>query len=179
MIAKIQSFTLTGLTGVPVSVEVDVNNGLPGFEIVGLGDTAVKESKERVRSAIKNSGRVMPAKKITANLAPADVKKEGSAFDLPIAIGVLKSSGQLVCNVDDTVFIGELSLDGSIRRINGVLPLIISAYASGFKRFIVPFENGVEASFVVGAEIYPAKSLTEVIDHLSDLKPIEKTLLNF
>ncbi len=174
MIAKIQCFSLMGLKGVPVSVEVDSNNGLPSFDIVGLGDTAVKESKERVRSAIKNSGRMMPAKKITANLAPADVKKEGSAFDLPIAIGILKSSGQIACDLDGIVFLGELSLDGSIRRINGILPLIISAYSSGFTKFVVPYENSNEASYVEGTEIYGAKSLREVMDHLSNLKPIEK-----
>lgn len=174
MIAKIQSFALNGLDGVAVSVEVDVNNGLPGFEIVGLGDTAVKESKERIRSAIKNSGRSMPTKKITANLAPADLKKEGSALDLPLAIGVLNATGQLVGDFNDVVFFGELSLDGTVRRINGVLPLIISAFSQGYKKFIIPFDNGKEASFVEGAEIYPVKSLKDTIDHLSGLNPIEK-----
>lgn len=172
MIAKISSFSLYGLNGIPVDVEVDVNNGLPSFDIVGLGDTAVKEAKERVRSAIKNSGRSMPTKKLTVNLAPADVKKEGSLLDLPIAIGVLKASGQLDAELSDTVFIGELSLDGSLRRVNGVLPIIISASEKGYKNFIIPFDNSLEASFVENVNVYAIKSLKEVIDHLSKLNPV-------
>ena len=175
MISKIQSYSLQGLTGVPVSVEVDVNNGLPAFEIVGLGDAAVKESKERVRSAIKNSGRIMPAKKITANFAPAFLKKSGSSFDLALAVGVLCATGQLVCAENNkTVFLGELSLDGSLRQATGVLPILISAISDGYKSFIVPKENLKEASFVSGAEIFAAESLSQVIDHLSGLKPLEK-----
>ena len=173
MIAKVQSYALNGLNGIEISIEVDVNNGLPSFDMVGLPDTAVKESKERVRSAIKNSGRQVPTRKITANLAPADVKKEGSVFDLALAIGVLKASNQLTAETDGIVFLGELSLDGGLRKINGVLPIIISA-SEKFKKFILPEGNAKEASFVSGVEIYPAKSLTEVIDHLSGLKPIEK-----
>lgn len=171
MIAKICSFALIGLKGIPVSVEVDVNNGLPAFEVVGLADTAVKESKERVRSAIKNSGRTVPTRRLTANLAPADVKKEGSALDLPLAIGVLVASGQLVADTSDIVFLGELSLDGSLRRINGVLPIIISALSHGYKKFIIPKDNQIEASYVKGATVYALNNLSEVIDHLSGLKP--------
>ncbi len=174
MISKVLGFALVGLDGVPIQVEVDVGNGLPSFDVVGLADTAVKESKERVRTAIKNSGRTMPTKRITANLAPADVRKEGSSLDLPLAIGVLKASSQLIADTDDTVFIGELSLDGSIRRVNGVLPTIISAISLGYKKFIIPKGNEKEASFVEGATVYCASSLTEVIDHLSGLKPIEQ-----
>lgn len=173
MIAKITSFAISGLDGVSVSVEVDINNGLPAFEIVGLADTAVKESKERVRSAVKNSGRTMPTKRITANLAPADLKKEGSAFDLPIAIGVLKASGQLVADTDGIVFVGELSLDGNLRRINGVLPIIISARSLGYTKFVVPKDNQKEASFVDGIEVIGAESLKQLIDHLSGLTTIE------
>ena len=176
MIAKIQSYTLYGLNGVPVSVEVDVNNGLPAFDIVGLGDAAVKESKERVRSAIKNSGRTIPPKKITANFAPAFIKKSGSAFDLPLAVGVLCATGQIVADFGKTVFLGELSLDGSVKKAVGVLPILIAAIADGYKTFIVPKENAKEASFVSGAKIYAAESLSEVIDHLSGLKPLEKIL---
>ncbi len=173
MIAKICGFTLVGLNGVPILVEVDINNGLPAFDMVGLADTAVKESKERVRSALKNSGRQVPPRKITANLAPADIKKEGSALDLPIAIGVLIASGQLECNPEGIVFIGELSLDGSLRRVNGVLPIIISALGEGYKKFIIPEGNGREASFVDGAEVIAAKNLKDVIDHLSGLKELQ------
>ncbi len=173
MIAKITSYALLGLKGIPISVEVDVSNGLPAFDIVGLADTAVKESKERVRTAIKNSGRKVPTQRITSNLAPADVKKEGSALDLAIAVGVLKASGQLLADVKDTVFLGELSLDGSVRRINGVLPMIISALSEGYKNFIMPSDNACEASFVDGITAVAVKSLGETIDHLSGLKPLQ------
>lgn len=172
MIAKTLSYALFGLNGFPVEIEVDVNNGLPGFDIVGLADTAVKESKERVRSAIKNSGRTFPTKKMTANLAPASIKKEGSALDLALAIGVLKASGQLETQTSGIVFLGELSLDGSLRRIDGVLPILISAMAEGYKKFIIPVGNSNEASFAYGAEIYPMENLKGVIDHLSGLTPV-------
>lgn len=173
MIAKIKSYALCGLTGIPVEIEVDCGNGLPAFDVVGLADTAVKESRNRVRAAIKNSGRTVPARKITANFAPADVKKEGSSFDLPLAIGVLVATGQLL-EYGGEVLSGELSLDGNLRRINGVLPMLISAREKGFKKFIIPYENRTEASYVSGIEIYAAKNLAEVIDHLSGLTPIEK-----
>ena len=174
MIAKIQSYSLTGLSGNKVSVEVDINNGLPSFDVVGLADTAVKEARERVRSAIKNSGRVIPTRKIMVNFAPAGIKKEGSSFDLPLAIGVLKASGQLIADTDGIVFLGELSLDGSLRPITGVLPSLISATKDGYTKFIIPEENKLEASYVIDAEIYPAKSLSQVIDHLSGLAPIPR-----
>ncbi len=172
MIAKIKSFALSGLTGIPVEVEVDCGSGLPAFDVVGLADTAVKESRNRVRAAIKNCGRAVPARKITANFAPADVKKEGSAFDLPLAVGVLVATGQLIYSGDD-VLVGELSLDGNLRRINGVLPILISAKEQGFKKFIIPRGNEAEASYVSGVEVYAADNLAEVIDHLSGLIPIE------
>ena len=174
MISKVYSYALEGLNGVPVLVEADVNNGLPAFDIVGLADTAVKESRERVRSALKNSGRALPAKRITLNLAPADFKKEGSHLDLPIAVGVLIASGQLLVDTKRTVFLGELSLDGSLRRINGVLPALISALKDGFTDFIIPKENQKEASFVEGINVYPAEKLEDVINHLSGLTPIQK-----
>ena len=174
MIAKILSYALTGLNGIPVSVEVDINNGLPSFDIVGLADTSVKESKERVRAAIKNSGRLMPVKKITANLAPADVKKEGSALDLALAIGVLKSCSQLTASTDGYVFLGELSLDGSLRRVNGVVPIIISAVSEGYNKFNIPKGNDKAASFIENAETYAADNLNQVIDHLSGLSPLPR-----
>lgn len=172
MIAKTEAFSLTGLTGIPVTVEVDVLNGLPKFEVVGLADNAVKEARERVCSAIKNSGRNFPARRIIANFAPADVKKEGSSYDLPLAVAVLKSTGQLVAETEGIVFMGELSLDGGLRRVNGVLPSVISARDFGLKKFIVPAGNAKEASYVDGVEIYGADSLTAVINHLSGLNPI-------
>ncbi len=173
MIAKVNGFTLIGLEGVAIEVEVDINNGLPAFDIVGLADTAVKESKERVRSAIKNSGRNMPIKHITVNLAPAGVKKEGPALDLAIAIGVLIASGQLNVDTNGAIFLGELSLDGSVRRVNGVLPMLISALGAGYTKFIIPKENEKEASFVDGIEVVGVQSLKETIDHLSGLINIE------
>jgi len=174
MIAKIKSYALNGLTGIPVEVEVDAGNGLPAFDLVGLADTAVKEARDRVRAAIKNSGRSVPARKITANFAPADVKKEGSSFDLPLAIGVLVCTGQLLNDGNGAVFLGELSLDGTLRRINGVLPILISAKEKGFTKFVIPYDNRAEASYVSGTETYAAKNLKEVIDHLSGLAPLEK-----
>lgn len=172
MIAKVNGFALIGLDGVLIEVEVDVNNGLPSFDVVGLPDAAVKESKERIRSAIKNSGRTIPTRRITINLAPADVRKEGSSLDLALAIGVLKATGQINVECNDTVFIGELSLDGSLRRVNGVLASLIAATDLGYKNFIIPKGNEKEASFVEGATVYPAESLSAVLDHLSGLKSI-------
>ena len=174
MIAKIKSYALNGLTGVPVEVEVDSSNGLPAFELVGLADTAVKESRDRVRAAIKNSGRSVPSRRITANFAPADVKKEGSAFDLPLAIGVLAATGQLISDGDGAVLLGELSLDGGLRRVNGVLPILISAKERGYTKFIIPYDNRAEASYVSGTQVFAAKTLKEVIDHLSGLNPLAK-----
>lgn len=173
MLAKITGFCLIGLDGVPVIAEVDVGNGLPSYDIVGCPDTAVKESRERVRSALKNSGRLVPSRKIIINLAPADIKKEGSSFDLAIAVGILKATGQLVCECDDYVFIGELSLDGSIRRINGVLPLLISATKRGYKKFIIPKGNEKEASYIGNVEVFACESLRQVIDHLSSANQLQ------
>ena len=155
MLAITKSFGLNGLDGYAVSVEIDLHHSLPGFSLVGLGDTAVKESHERVRSAIKNSCFSYPALKVVANLAPADVKKEGTHFDLPIAIGILSASEQLDYNTfQDTVMLGELSLDGSLRAVNGMLPLLISMAQQGVKKVVIPKENEAEASYVKGLEIY-------------------------
>ena len=166
MLAKVRGFALNGLEGIPVDVEVDAGNGLPSCGIVGLADTAVKESKERVRAAVKNSGKRVPNKKITVNLAPADVKKEGSAFDLAIAVALLKASDQLIADTDEYVFLGELSLDGGIRRIDGILPILISALKAGYKKFIIPKANEREASYLESAVVYPCENLKQVIAHL-------------
>ncbi len=174
MIAKITCYTLSGLEGVPVEVETDVNKGIPAYEMVGLPDTAVKESKERVRSAIKNSGMLFPMHKITVNFAPADIKKEGAIFDLAIAVSLLKASEQLVgADVRDTVFLGELALDGSLRPVNGLLPILISAKGHGYRKFIIPAGNAREARFLGGAEIYPADSLIQVVRQLIGAQPLE------
>lgn len=172
MFAKVACFALNGLEGIPVEAEVDMNNGLPAFEIVGLADAAVRESRERVRSAVKNSGRKFPSRKITVNLAPADVRKEGSSFDLAVAVGILKASEQLIADTDPYVFLGELSLDGGIRRVNGILPVLISALKAGFTKFIVPKANEREASFIDGADVYACASLAEVVDHLTGVRPV-------
>ena len=166
MLAKVRGFALNGLEGIPVDVEVDAGNGLPSYGIVGLADTAVKESKERVRAAVKNSGKRVPNKKITVNLAPADVKKEGSAFDLAIAVALLKASDQLIADTDEYAFLGELSLDGGIRRIDGILPILISALKAGYKKFIIPKANEREASYLESAVVYPCENLKQVIAHL-------------
>ena len=174
MIAKVQSYALSGLEGVPVTVEADVSRGLPSYEIVGLPDAAVKESRERVKSAVKNSAIEFPTHKITVNLAPAYVKKEGSSFDLPVAVSVLLAYGSLVADVEGIVFLGELALSGELRPVTGVLPSIISAKEKGYKKFIIPYGNRKEASFVHGVEVYAATCLKAVVDHLSGITPLER-----
>ena len=165
MLSKITSFALNGLEGIPVEVETDINKGMVAYDLVGLPDTAVKESKERVRSAIKNSALHFPVNKITINLAPADLKKEGSQYDLPLAVSILKASEQLIADTD-FVFLGELALDGALRPVTGMLPILISARDRGYKRFIVPFANANEASYIEGTEVYALHSLAEVISFL-------------
>ncbi len=172
MIAKVLSYALSGLEGVCVTVEADVSKGMPSYDMVGLPDAAVKESKERVRSAVKNSALNFPVHKITVNLAPAYVKKEGSAFDLPVAISLLLAYGELKADVNGVIFLGELALNGDLRPVTGVLPSIISARDKGFTKFIIPKGNEKEASFIHGVEVYAASSLKEVVNHLSG----EKTL---
>lgn len=173
MLSKITSFALRGLEGIPVEVETDINKGMVSCDIVGLPDTAVKESKERVRSAIKNSALIFPVNKITINLAPADVKKEGAHYDLPLAVSILKASGQLSANFDGTVLLGELALDGSLRPAEGILPVLISARSKGFKRFVIPAGNRGEASFIDGAEVYALNTLKEVVEFLQGEKTFE------
>ncbi len=174
MISKLSSAALYGIDGFLVDVETDISNGLPGFDIVGLPDAAVKESKERIRAAIKNTGLAMPAKHITVNLAPADIKKEGSHFDLPIALGILVSSKQLdIPDADKTVFFGELSLSGDLRRVNGALPMAISAFQNGIKKVFLPKANEKEAAVVEGLEVYGADNLKEILDHFTGQKKLE------
>ena len=176
MLAKVKSYTLDGLVGYGVDVEVDINNGLPGYELVGLASTATKESKERVRSAIKNSGYFYPTKRLTVNLAPADTKKEGPSFDLPIAVGVLAASEQLEGKrYKDFMFVGELSLDGKLRHVNGIMPILISALQNGEKRFIISKDNEREASYIDGIEVYALENLREVVDFLqgAERQPVQ------
>ena len=175
MLAKVNSYGLSGIQGYPVQVEVDISNGLPAFETVGLPDAAVKESKERVRSAVRNTGMEFPLQRITVNLAPADMRKEGPIYDLPIAVGLLAASGQLPHErIDDLLFLGELALDGTVRPVNGVLPMLIAARKQGFTRIILPTENTPEATFVPDMEVFPAHTLKEIVDHLLGAELIQK-----
>ncbi|MDD4873573.1 MAG: YifB family Mg chelatase-like AAA ATPase, partial [Dehalococcoidales bacterium] len=162
MLAKVISCALIGLEGAIVEVEVDISPGLPSFIIVGLPDTAVQEAKERVRSAIRNSGYIFPMKHIVANLAPADLKKAGPAYDLPIAIGILLSSQQLQFDTSGTLFLGELSLDGGLRHTNGVLSMVALAHRNGFTDVVVPEADYKEASLVQGAKILSFFSLAQL-----------------
>ncbi len=166
MLAKIKSCAVVGLEGATVDVEVDISPGLPSFSIVGLADKAVQEAKERVRAAIKNSGFTFLNRRITVNLAPADLKKEGPAYDLPIAIGLLVSSGQLHADLTSSVFLGELSLDGKLRHTHGILPMVALAHDVGLSRVFVPQDDAKEASLISDIEIFPVESLPQLCSHL-------------
>ena len=178
MLAVVNSFGLVGLEGYKIDVEVDVNMGLPKYEIVGLPDASVKEAKERVRSAIKNSGFKFPSGRITVNLAPANKKKEGSGFDLAMAVAILFATEQLnIKKTNKFIFLGELGLDGSLKAVNGLLPMLISARAEGYNDFIIPAQNMQEASYIDGTNVYALNNFKDVINFLSgelNLLPIEK-----
>src|SRR5215208_4310852 len=164
----LRSAAVFGVDAYPVHIEVDVSFGLPHFTMVGLPDATVRESRDRVRSAIRNSGFEFPHHRITVNLAPADVRKAGSSFDLPIALGLLATSGPLTRrSVDDTVIVGELSLDGAINGIRGVLPIAVAARRLGLKRLILPPQNAAEACVVEGLEVCLVRSLAEAVDALN------------
>ncbi len=166
MLAKVKSGAIIGLDGAVVEVEVDISSGLPFFAIVGLPDAAVQEAKERVRAAIRNSGGTFPMKRIVVNLAPADLKKAGPAYDLPIAVGILLSSEQVSADVAGAMLLGELSLDGTLRHTNGVLPLVALAKAEGIPTVIVPGADAREASLIEGVRIIPMDSLTQLVSYL-------------
>ncbi|NLA79677.1 MAG: YifB family Mg chelatase-like AAA ATPase [Chloroflexi bacterium] len=169
MLAHVYSCAVIGLDGVTIDVEVDYGQGNPGrITIVGLPDEAVKESRERVYSAIKNSELAFPRKPITVNLAPASVRKEGPAFDLPIAVGVIITYNQVPqATVEDAMFVGELSLDGSLRHVRGVLSIAAHARAEGFKKLFVPEMDAAEAALIPDIEVYPVKSLSDLVNHLT------------
>ncbi|HNT30758.1 MAG TPA: magnesium chelatase domain-containing protein, partial [bacterium] len=166
MIAKITSGAVVGLDAQPVEVEVDVANGLPSMIVVGLPDKAVQESRERVRSAIKSSGIALPAKRIVINLAPADLRKEGPAYDFPMAVGMAVGLGVIEPVASDWLFLGELSLDGELRRTNGILPLVLMAKDKGFTRVILPAVNAPEASLIDGIDVIGIESFHQLIDYL-------------
>ena len=173
MLSKIQSATTIGIEAWPIEIEVDITKGLPAIVIVGLPDAAIRESRDRVRSAIKNSQFEYPSQKITVNLAPGNVKKEGPCFDLPIAIGVLVASGQLFYkNIKDFVFLGELALNGRIRPVKGALPIAMSLKGSA-KKIILPEKSAHEASMIQGVEIYAINTLSSVCDFLNGLVSLE------
>ena len=166
MLAKVITCAVIGLEGAIVEVEVDISPGLPSFTIVGLPDTAVQEARERVRAAIRNSGCSFPMKRVVVNLAPADLKKAGPAYDLPIAVGILLSSEQLSTDASQTILLGELSLDGSLRHTNGILPMVALAHQEGLSTIIVPDVDAKEASLIEGTKIIPITSLAQLVSHL-------------
>ena len=173
MFANVYGETTCGIDGVKINVEVDVANGLPAFDIVGLPTMSVREARERVKSALRNSNYPFPMTHITVNLAPADLKKEGSGLDLPIAIGILVSANHLRQEVTEgKIFIGELSLDGGVRGVNGVLSMIIEAQREGFKEIYIPLENSAEGKLVKGIDVYPVTNLKELVFHLAGSKKI-------
>jgi len=176
MLACVRSAAVFGIDTCPVTIEVDVSFGLPAFTVVGLPDASVRESRDRIRSAIRNSGFVFPEHRVTVNLAPADIRKAGASFDLPIALGVLAASGAIVRrDVDDVLIVGEVSLDGGIQPARGVLPIAATARRHGVRGLLLPVSNSEEAALVVGLEFYPVRSLTEAVAALNNPQPIRLT----
>lgn len=173
MLAKVHSCALIGLEGVPVEVEVDISQGLGAFNVVGLPDAAVQEARERVRAAIKNSGCLFPNRRVTVNMAPADVRKEGGVHDLSMAVGILTASGQIALRSERPLFLGELSLDGGVRHSNGVLPMVAIGQESGFDTAYVSAEDAREAAAVRGMTVYPVDSLQQLVAHFNGLIQIE------
>lgn len=172
MVVTVRSMGLLGMEAFNITVETDLTRGFGSFDIVGLPDTSIKEARERVRSAARNSGLEFPPQKIIVNLAPADVKKVGSLYDLPILISILVASGQISAELTDSAFIGELSLSGEVRPVNGVLPMTIKAKESGCKHFYVPAENAREGAVVQGIHVYPVNHLQELLEHLTGTRRI-------
>ena len=180
MLAKVYSCALIGLEGAVVEVEADINpRSLPSVTLVGLPDAAVKESTERVRAAIVNAGLTYPRGRLTINLAPADLRKEGPAYDLPIAAALLILSGQLPPDLDGALFVGELSLDGSVRHVNGVLPMAHLASELGYKSLFVPQADAPEAALMAGIDVYPVETLGRLATHFRDYHPIEPYRTDF
>ena len=182
MLSIVKSMALHGLDGYLVAIQVDISVGLPYFEIVGLPDASVKEAKERVKTAIKNSGGELFSRRVVVNLAPVNTRKEGSAFDLPIAVGILIATENVVNPylqefLEETIFIGELSLDGTIEKVKGALPIAIEAKKLGIRRIILPEENAKEAAIIKEMEILPVKNLRQVMDYLNGKIGLKKELI--
>lgn len=165
MFTRQNSVGLFGVDAYMVRVEADLSQGMPCFDIVGLPDAAVKESRDRVRAAVRNCGFTFPVGRVTVNLAPADIRKEGALYDLPLLIAILKAAGQLDAELEDAAFIGELSLDGTVRPVNGLLAMAIQVRQSGLRRFFVPAANAAEGAVVEGLEVYPVESVTQLVSH--------------
>jgi magnesium chelatase family protein len=180
VVAKIYSACVIGIDAREVTVEMDTAGGLPGINIIGLPDPAIRESRDRIKAAIKNSDFEFPARKITINLAPADIKKEGASFDLPIALSVLLSEGAIECErLDEYIFCGELSLDGKLKPIKGALPIAMALNKMGKKKFILPKENAKEAAVTKEVEVYPLETLRDVVNFINkkiDVKPHESNV---
>lgn len=173
MLARTMCFTLQGVDGQPIWVETDVTGAIGGFAMVGLPDTAVRESRDRVTGALRNSGYAMPGGRVTVNLSPADLRKEGAAFDLPIAVSIIAASRQAALpDLTSTLLMGELSLDGTLMPVRGALSMVIAARQAGIERVILPRDNGAEVQSLTGMLIYPARNLAEVIGHLSGREPL-------
>ena len=177
MVTKAITATTIGISSYKIEVEVDIANSLPGMNIVGLPDNAVNEAKERVHAAIKNSGFTFPTGKVIVNLAPADIRKEGTNFDLPIAIGILKEQGIDIPDNNSIAFLGELSLDGSIRKVNGILPLVCGLKDNGVKTVFVPQDNAKEAALVQDIQIFGAKHLGDIVNHFGET-PLKPTVID-
>ncbi len=174
MLAKVHTAAVVGLEGEVVEVEVDTSRGLPSFSIVGLPDKAVQESRERVQAAVKNAGLTFPRQRVTVNLAPASLRKEGPAYDLPIALGALAASDQIQQEwLDGSMSVGELSLDGSLRHVRGMLPMAALARKKEFARMYVPAMDAAEASLIPEIEAIPVESLTQLVNHFSGVAPID------
>lgn len=173
MLCKVRSLGLQGISGYEVTAECDLAGGLPNFDIVGLPDTAVKEARERVRAAIKNSGYAFPVGRITVNLAPANRRKSGTVYDLPILVGILTAAGQLDWSDPDCAFVGELSLSGTLRPVVGMLPMALAARAAGIRRLFVPADSAPEATLAQGLTVYPVETVGQLADHLAGRAPID------
>lgn len=182
MLSMVKTISLNGLDGQLIDVQIDIASGIPSFDIVGLPDTIVKEAKERVKTAIRNSKYQFPSKKILINLAPASLRKGGSRFDLPIAIGILLALGIVTPTIQNslynTIFIGEMSLSGKVNRVNGILPMCIEARSLGIKRIILPEANSYEAAIVKDLEIIPVKTLKETVEYLNGNRTIKPEEVN-
>lgn len=180
MLSRVTSLAVLGIRAYPVQVEVDLAPGLPAFATVGLPDGAVRESKERVRAALSNSGYAFPVNRITVNLAPADVRKEGAGFDLPIALGILAAAGAFPAeSLLGLGVVGELALDGTIRPVRGVLPMAVTAAQDGLRALVVPKENGPEAAVVEGVEVLAARRLDQVVAHLLEREALPRVTAEF